>query len=158
MRLIRLAWMARSTTLRSWSRSKGLSRYSNAPSFIASMAVSVLPCAVITMTGSRASIWRIMRVGFQARHVGQPHVENHGVRRVLADALDSFAGGAGGADLESRGFQRPLQRIAHVRLVVDYQHTGHRHFLPSQVIEAIWHGCNMTRRLTSRFNLCFIRG
>ena len=117
--------MARSTTLPSWSRSSGLSRYSNAPSFIASMAVSVVPCAVITMTGSRASIWRIMRVGFQPRHVGQPHVKDHGVRRTAADALDSFAGGACGANLERRGFERPLQRVAHIRLVVDYQQTGH---------------------------------
>ena len=47
---------ARSTSSRSSASSSGLSRYSNAPSFIASMAGSVVPCPVMRMTGMRASI------------------------------------------------------------------------------------------------------
>ena len=38
----------------SWS--KGLARKSNAPAFIASTALSIFPCAVITITGT--SGWR----------------------------------------------------------------------------------------------------
>ena len=65
------------------------------------------------------------RIGVQARHVGQSHVQNHGVRRVLPNTLDSLAGGADGENLETRRFQGPLQRIANIWLVVDDQHIRH---------------------------------
>ena len=110
----RLCSMALARTSRSWRRSSGLSRYSKAPRFIASMAVSVAANAVITITGRRGSISADLVEGVQARHVGQPHVEDHGVGPSRADALDPLPGRACGEHARaSRTSGSPRARRAH---------------------------------------------
>ena len=56
---VRSIFRALSTTFRRWLRSSGLERKSNAPSLSACTAVSTLPCAVITATGTSGACFCI---------------------------------------------------------------------------------------------------
>ena len=94
--------MARASTPRSSWSSSGLRRYSKAPRFMASIAVSVAAKAVMMMTGSRGSMLADLVEGVQARHVGEADVQDDRRRPASADQLDAVPGGARGDHVERR--------------------------------------------------------
>ncbi len=129
-RLIWLSRIARPTTSRSWTRSSGLSKYSKAPSFIASIAVSVVPCAVMTMTGTRASIRRMFW------YASSPDMSGSRTSRITASggaartASMPFRAVSARSHLQPRALQYLFQGIAYVRLVVDDQEFRHGCTIP----------------------------
>ena len=119
--------MAVATSLRRFARSSGLDTKSNAPSLSARTAVSMLPCAVITATGTLGGILlhpfdQIQAIAVRQLHVGQAQIEPLGLEQPLRRA--DRAGNARG---EVHALQGDRQELANIRLVIDDQYGRFRH-------------------------------
>ena len=112
--------MAVATNLRSPARSSGLDTKSKAPSLSARTAVSILPWAVITATGTLGEYCCIhltssKSIAVGQLHVGQAQIELLGLEQALrvGDAVCR-------SRIEIHALQRDGQQLAKIRLVVDY--------------------------------------
>ena len=119
--------MAVATSLRRPARSKGLETKSKAPALSARTAVSMLPCAVITATGTRGRVLldpsdQIEPVAVGQLHVGETQIEALGLEHALG-----LGNAVGGARTQIHALERDGQQFAQVRFVVDHQYCRLRH-------------------------------
>ena len=91
VRLIWLRWMARATTSRSCPRSKRLEQVVEGPEFHGLDGRLRGPVGGDDDHRHAGVDLADLAVGLQARHVGQADVEDHGVGRLAADRVESFA-------------------------------------------------------------------
>ena len=90
----------------------------------AATAFSALPNAVITATGTSSAFLVDVLDDAQALAVGQAHVGEAQVERLLVEQPDRLADRFGARRVEPHPRQRELEQLEQVGLVVDDEHLG----------------------------------
>ena len=99
--------------------SSGFSRKSNAPRWVASTAVAMVPWPEIMTIWARASRSRSRLKRLEPVEPRHLHVEEDEVRAELRVDADRLSAGRGDANVQVLVLEDLLERLANARLVVD---------------------------------------